>query len=246
MAKLATARQGGGTRFAGRRRRSRAARRLFDRDCQMTEAARCPSGLRDCDADRECQSGVVCTTGISGHFGISGAFQVCAPAHCSNGVLDLAGGETGIDCGGLCGRCPGAPPGCSGTGGGALAALLTAEQIRQRHFGGGTGASSGGGTGGTLRPCRCRQSSWRAPPSPSPSIGSAHCAATEKTSTSNVALGDYYVSAILRKSCMGSRADPRRLEQCSIRIALHHRCDVRVLRILTEGYTNGEIRRVPT
>ena len=104
---------------------------------------RCPAGLGDCDADRECQPGLVCTTGISSQFGISNAFQVCAPAHCSNGALDAARGETGIDCGGPCGQCLGGPPdGGSGAGGGGAGGTSD----------GGTDSSagtSGGGTGGT-------------------------------------------------------------------------------------------------
>ncbi|MFZ5890242.1 MAG: hypothetical protein ACOY0T_04160 [Myxococcota bacterium] len=69
------------------------------------DGCRCQAGQGDCDGDQQCQRGLVCTGNTGSKFGLPYLIDTCMPAHCSNGVLDTASGETAIDCGGPCGAC---------------------------------------------------------------------------------------------------------------------------------------------
>lgn len=60
----------------------------------------CPSGEGDCDYSYHCQAGLACVTDNGPKFLMPVGHDVCAPAHCGNGVLD--GNETAVDCGGSC------------------------------------------------------------------------------------------------------------------------------------------------
>jgi len=80
-----------------------------------TSGVPCVSGEGDCDSDNHCTgAGVICVNDNGPKFGQIVGNDVCAPAHCANGVKD--GPETGIDCGGPCGACLST---CTGTPGGS-------------------------------------------------------------------------------------------------------------------------------
>lgn len=68
----------------------------------------CVAGEGDCDIDAHCggAAGLACGTdnGAFG-FGFGIAWDMCVPAHCTNGVRDIALGETHADCGGGTGVC---------------------------------------------------------------------------------------------------------------------------------------------
>jgi hypothetical protein len=61
----------------------------------------CVLGEGDCDSDLQCDLGLSCVNDIGDNFGLHWSTDVCAGAHCDNGVLD--GTETAIDFGGDCG-----------------------------------------------------------------------------------------------------------------------------------------------
>lgn len=63
----------------------------------------CASGQGDCDGNAQCRSGLVCVNNNGPKFGLPATYDVCAPAHCANGVRDAGSGETGVDVGGPCG-----------------------------------------------------------------------------------------------------------------------------------------------
>ncbi len=65
----------------------------------------CPQGWGDCDSDSECQGALICLEGNGEQFDSHPAFAYCVPEHCGNGQQDAASGETGVDCGGPCGKC---------------------------------------------------------------------------------------------------------------------------------------------
>jgi hypothetical protein len=75
-------------------------------------ASLCAWGEGDCDSSAQCEAGLACAPNNGLKFGFSSIWDVCAGAHCSNGVLD--GNETTPDCGGSCGTCTT----CVGTPGG--------------------------------------------------------------------------------------------------------------------------------
>jgi hypothetical protein len=64
--------------------------------------AKCATGEGPCNDDADCTSGL-CQPGRGPHRGYAPAISVCETAACTNGVQD--GSETGIDCGGSCGKC---------------------------------------------------------------------------------------------------------------------------------------------
>ncbi|MEZ4241965.1 MAG: lamin tail domain-containing protein [Myxococcota bacterium] len=78
----------------------------------------CANGEGDCDNDGQCEAGLVCANDLGDNFGLHWSTDVCAPAHCTDGVL--SGDESAIDFGGSCGaQCTGTPgaqtychPGC--------------------------------------------------------------------------------------------------------------------------------------
>lgn len=85
-------------------------------DDYCTAAVPCISGEGDCDDNSQCSgTGVICVNDIGPKFNQAVGNDVCAPSHCTNGVKDVPSGETGIDCGGPCGRCSSA---CTGAAGG--------------------------------------------------------------------------------------------------------------------------------
>lgn len=77
-------------------------------------ASPCLSGEGDCDSNAQCAPGMglICVPNNGLKFGFPSNWDVCAAAHCANGVLD--GDETAADCGGSCGTCSS----CLGTAGG--------------------------------------------------------------------------------------------------------------------------------
>jgi len=75
----------------------------------------CVSGEGDCDSNAQCTGGAVCVADNGANFGFRPDVDVCAPAHCDNGILDAGLGETSADCGGPCGTCA---ANCTGTPGG--------------------------------------------------------------------------------------------------------------------------------
>ncbi len=80
----------------------------FCRGCQ------CASGQGDCDSNAECANGLICAPDNGPMFSLPLGYDVCVPAHCANGVLDAADGETSVDEGGPCGA---RASSCSGTPG---------------------------------------------------------------------------------------------------------------------------------
>lgn len=81
-----------------------------------TSACKCNAGEGDCDAPADCNTGLVCGNDNGLNFGLSASTDVCVKSHCTNHVLDVGAGETGVDCGGAdCGTCSS----CTGTNGGA-------------------------------------------------------------------------------------------------------------------------------
>lgn len=86
-----------------------------DKDYCADPSVQCVAGEGDCDSSAECVSGTRCLPDNGSKFGFPAAWDVCAPAHCGNGILDAAQGETSPDCGGPCGNCV---SNCTGTPGG--------------------------------------------------------------------------------------------------------------------------------
>lgn len=74
-------------------------------------AVTCDLGEGDCENDAQCTAPLVCGDNNASQFGFHWSYEVCVPDHCTNGVLDAADGETGIDFGGDCGST------CTGTNG---------------------------------------------------------------------------------------------------------------------------------
>ena len=79
------------------------------------EGVFCNEGQGDCDRHKECSSGLVCAKDNGPRFDFSSTTDVCVHPDCVNGILD--GDETGIDCGGRCGRCARSPDLISGGSG---------------------------------------------------------------------------------------------------------------------------------
>jgi len=71
-----------------------------DGDYCNNPAALCVSGEGDCDYAYQCTAGLTCVSNNGPKFLMPVGHDVCAPAHCANGVLD--GNETVADCGGSC------------------------------------------------------------------------------------------------------------------------------------------------
>jgi len=63
----------------------------------------CALGEGDCDSTTQCSPGLMCAPNNGPKFGMPPDWDVCAGAHCANGVMD--GDETAADCGGSCGVC---------------------------------------------------------------------------------------------------------------------------------------------
>lgn len=70
---------------------------------KCTNTCICASGEGDCDRDSNCAAGLICAVDNGPKFGFTVGHDVCVPAHCTNGVRDVALGETTVDCGGVCG-----------------------------------------------------------------------------------------------------------------------------------------------
>jgi len=83
----------------------------------------CTAGQGNCTATVQCAGSLVCGANQGNKFGMSPSTNVCVAAHCVNGTLDSANGETDVDCGGECGSCPlndldaGSNHGCASSGG---------------------------------------------------------------------------------------------------------------------------------
>lgn len=71
-----------------------------DADYCNNPAALCVQGEGDCDSHAQCVTGLACVGNIGPNFFMPVGHDVCAPAHCSNNVID--GNETARDCGGSC------------------------------------------------------------------------------------------------------------------------------------------------
>jgi len=71
----------------------------------------CVAGEGDCDLDSQCVGALICGRDNGENFGFPTGLDVCVPSACTNRVLDVAVGETQIDCGGQCGTVC-APPVC--------------------------------------------------------------------------------------------------------------------------------------
>lgn len=82
-----------------------------------TAACPCTSGAGDCDTDDDCVGNLVCAADLGPQFELPPSWDVCAPAHCVNGLEEAGLGENGVDCGGPCGACPSACSGQNGEGG---------------------------------------------------------------------------------------------------------------------------------
>jgi len=63
-------------------------------------AAPCVAGEGDCDSHAQCANGSICASNVGPKYLMPTGHDVCAPAHCTNRVLD--GDETFVDCGGSC------------------------------------------------------------------------------------------------------------------------------------------------
>lgn len=63
-------------------------------------AAPCTVGEGDCDNNSHCAVGLACIGDNGSKFGFTYTLDMCAGAHCNNGIMD--GDETAIDCGGSC------------------------------------------------------------------------------------------------------------------------------------------------
>lgn len=64
-------------------------------------ATLCVQGEGDCDLDAQCDGGLECVSDLGDNFGFAFTTDVCAPAHCEDGVT--SGDETYVDFGGSCG-----------------------------------------------------------------------------------------------------------------------------------------------
>jgi hypothetical protein len=76
-----------------------------------SEACQCGIGEYPCTRDGDCLAGLMCGDSKGYKYGLAAGISVCLPAHCLNGLEDLALAETSTDCGGECG-CGGCPAGC--------------------------------------------------------------------------------------------------------------------------------------
>lgn len=76
--------------------------RLSETEKDCSASAPCAIGEGPCDSNSECSSGL-CKAGRGPHRGYAPSIAVCELESCTNGVQD--GTETGVDCGGPCGKC---------------------------------------------------------------------------------------------------------------------------------------------
>ncbi len=63
----------------------------------------CGVGEAPCSRDGDCMPGLLCGANAAEPFGGAWDADACVPPHCLNRLLDVAAGETAVDCGGECG-----------------------------------------------------------------------------------------------------------------------------------------------